>query len=146
MVTIRAFEAADRPRWEELWRGYLTFYETELPAAVYDETWRRLLLPNEDPHGLAAGGDDGRMLGIVHFLYHRSCWSIENKCYLQDLFVDAEARGRGAGGALIRAVYDAARAAGACEVYWTTQHFNATARRLYDEVGELTPFIKYRWK
>ena len=70
-------------------------------------------------------------------------WQAENTCYLQDLYVDPEIRGTGAGRALIEAVYDAADAAGAKGVYWTTQHFNSQARQLYDRIGKLTPFIKY---
>ena len=145
-VTIRRLEEADRADWEERWRNYLIFYEAELPAEQTQATWARLMDPESDPHGLVALDDDGRMIGIVHYLFHVSTWLIGPTCYLQDLYVDEAARGTGAGRALIEAVYAAADEAGASQVYWTTQHFNETARRLYDRVGKVTPFIKYnRW-
>ena len=87
---------------------------------------------------------DGKLLGIVHFLYHRSCWTIGNYCYLQDLFVAQEARGRGLGRALIEAVYGEARAAGASRVHWLTHETNATARALYDTLADRPGFIQYR--
>ena len=99
--------------------------------------------PAGDPHGLVAVDDGGKMIGITHYLFHVSTWLMGPTCYLQDLYVDEAARGTGAGRALIEAVYAAADAAGASQVYWTTQHFNETARRLYDRIGKLTPFIKY---
>lgn len=146
MTTIRRFEPGDRQRWGELWQGYLTFYEASVPEATTEVTWQRLLTPDEDPNGFAAVDAAGDLVGIVHYHFHRTCWHVDDKCYLQDLFVDPDHRGGGVGRALIEAVYGAARDAGASEVYWMTQHFNETARRLYDDIGELTPFIKYRWK
>jgi GNAT superfamily N-acetyltransferase len=86
---------------------------------------------------------DGRPVGLVHYLFHRHGWKIENVCYLQDLYADPEVRGKGIGRALIEAVYAAADAEGCPSVYWLTQDFNETARRLYDRIGKLTPFVKY---
>lgn len=142
-VTIRPLRAEDRRRWAELWQGYLEFYETALPASVYDATFAALL--SDDPHspfGLLAV-HDGQVIGLVHYLFHAHCWRPEGICYLQDLFVASEARGNGAGAALIEAVYTAADARGVPGVYWTTQDFNTTARALYDRIGQCTPFIKY---
>lgn len=82
-------------------------------------------------------------MGLVHYLFHRHCWKVENVCYLQDLYVDPAARGTGLGRALIEAVYAAADANGTPAVYWMTQHFNDAGRRLYDRIGKLTPFIRY---
>ena len=79
---------------------------------------------------------------LLHF--HRSAWTVGDYCYLQDLFVNPDIRGGGVGRALIEAVYEAAEARGASQTYWLTQDFNTTARKLYDKVGQLTPFIKYR--
>ena len=86
---------------------------------------------------------DDRPVGITHYLFHRHCWRVENVCYLQDLYVDADTRGTGVGRALIEAVYEAADDAGCPSVYWLTQRFNELGRRLYDRIGEWTPFIKY---
>ena len=143
-IEIRALRAEDEAEWRALWRGYLEFYESAVSEEVYAETWRRLRSGGAHEYaGLIALGADGAAQGIAHYLFHRHCWKIENVCYLQDLFVAPSARGAGVGGALIGAVYEQADAAGAGDVYWTTQHFNTRARALYDQVGRLTPFIKY---
>ncbi|MEM6467254.1 MAG: GNAT family N-acetyltransferase, partial [Pseudomonadota bacterium] len=103
-------------------------------------------LLNDDPHDYHGrlAVVDGQPVGLVHYLFHRHCWKVENTIYLQDLFVSEEARGTGAGRALIEAVYAHGDAAGCPSVYWTTQDFNKTARVLYDRIGEKTPFIKYQ--
>ena len=143
-IAIRHIAAPDRENWENLWNGYLAFYEVVLPPGVTDTTWQRLLEPGEDMHGLCATGTAGRPVGFVHFLFHRVTWSVADRCYLEDLFVAPDARGSGIGRKLIEAVYAAADARGADQVYWLTQDFNTTARKLYDRVGRQTPFIKYQ--
>ena len=143
-ISIRPLRADDREQWLHLWRGYLTFYESVVPAEVTDLTWSRILDPEAPIHGLCAIDESGRLLGIVHYLFHPVTWAAGPRCYLEDLFTAAEARGRGAGRALIEAVYAAADARGADQVYWLTQDTNTTARRLYDQVARATPFIKYR--
>lgn len=143
-LTVRTLRAEDYDSWCALWRAYLAFYETSVPDAVYDNTFARLL--GEDPqdfNGLVAERD-GALVGLAHYLFHRHCWRIENVCYLQDLYATVESRGTGVGRALIEAVYARADAAGAPNVYWLTQEFNSTARRLYDRIGSVTPFIKYQ--
>jgi len=143
-ISIRPIRADDRARWLKLWRGYLTFYASDVPTEVTDLTWSRILDPEAPIHGLCAVDEAGRLLGIVHYLFHPVTWAAGPRCYLEDLFTAAEARGRGAGRALIEAVYAAADARGADQVYWLTQDTNVTARRLYDQVAKATPFIKYR--
>lgn len=138
---ITGFTQADRGRWAELWAGYLTFYKTSQPPEVYDFTWRRLF--DGRLHGLGARDDAGRLIGITHFLYHESAWSLTPVCYLQDLFVDPEVRGSGAGRALIEGVDKAAGAAGVTRLYWQTQADNETARRLYDRLAVNRGFIRY---
>ena len=147
--TIRPLTHADRPQWAQLWQGYLNFYESTVPAEVTDLTWQRILDPEAPIHAFCAAqegedGPDGKLLGIVHYLFHPVTWAAGPRCYLEDLFTSPEARGKGVGRALIEAVYAAADARGADQVYWLTQDFNATARKLYDQVAKATPFIKYR--
>jgi len=142
--TVRRLEPADRPQWDALWRGYLDFYKTSIPDNVSDVTWQRLLDPDGPIHGFCAARDDGKILGIVHYLFHPVTWAAGPRCYLEDLFTAPEARGKGVGRALIQAVYDEADKAGADQVYWLTLEFNAVARSLYDKVAKATPFIKYR--
>jgi len=143
-TTIRPLRAGDEADWRRLWTGYLEFYKTSVPEEVYRTTFARLLGDGaHEFHGLVAE-QDGKLVGLTHYLFHRHCWRVENVIYLQDLYVDPEVRGTGAGRALIEAVYAVGDAAGCPTVYWLTQDFNATARRLYDRVAQVTPFIKYQ--
>lgn len=142
-ILIRPLRLDERADWEPLWKGYLDFYKTALPRETYDLTWARLHDPAEPMHLLGAYAG-GRLCGIVHFLYHRSCWTVGNYCYLQDLFVAEDVRKLGLGRALIEAVYREARAAGASRVHWLTHETNATARALYDTLADRPGFIQYR--
>lgn len=142
-IIIRPLEAADHADWRRLWTGYLDFYETVVPEEVYETTWARLFDGGEfEPNGMLAL-DEGKPVGLVHYIFHRTCWSEKNNCYLQDLFTAPEARGKGTGEALIAAVRQAAAERGVKNVYWMTHETNATARRLYDRVARRTGFIKY---
>jgi GNAT superfamily N-acetyltransferase len=142
-VAIRPLRAEDEASWRSLWRGYLDYYEASVSEVVYATTFARLLSgKREEPHGLIAIADD-QPVGLTHYLFQRSCWKVEEECYLQDLFTTPAARGRGVARALIHAVYAAADAAGAPAVYWLTQEFNYRGRMLYDQVGTKSPFIVY---
>lgn len=143
-ITIRPLARSDEPEWRRLWTAYLEFYKTSVPEEVYATTWERLLDDGDyEPNGLIAEVD-GKPVGLVHYMFHRTCWTVGNNCYLQDLYADPAIRGKGIGRALIKAVYEKADAAGAANVYWMTQDFNQTARKLYDRIAKLTPFIKYQ--
>jgi GNAT superfamily N-acetyltransferase len=144
IFAIRTLEPTDRHQWDVLWRGYLDFYETTIPDHVTDLTWQRLLDPEAPILGFCAAREDGALLGFVHYLFHPVTWAAGPRCYLEDLFTSPKARGQGVGRALIEAVYAAADARGADQVYWLTQSTNSTARRLYDQVARATQFIKYR--
>jgi len=139
---IRPPEATDRPAWEDLWRAYLAFYGTERPPEVYDWTWEQIQTGRTNMYALLAC-DENKPIALVHFLYHHSFWEPEPRCYLNDLFTLPGARGSGAGKALINAVYDHAKGQGSAGVYWLTAEDNTTARALYDQVAQKTPFIKY---
>ncbi len=142
-IRIRPVTPADEPEWRRLWTDYLDFYETRVDEDIYRTSFARLL--SDEPHefrGLLAEVD-GHAAGLVHYLFHRHMWKASNVCYLQDLYAEPQMRGRGVGRALIEAVYRAADSEGAPDVYWLTQEFNTTARRLYDRIGACTPFIRY---
>lgn len=142
-ITIRPLELSDNAEWRRLWTLYLDFYETTVSEDVYRFTWQRLFEPGEfEPKGLFAIVD-GKPVGLVHYLYHRSCWAIANNCYLQDLFAVPEARGAGVGRALIESVHAAAARAGVSNIYWMTHETNTVGRRLYDRVARRTGFIEY---
>ena len=143
-VEIRPIRPADIAAWRRLWGVYLEFYGTSVPDAVYVSTFARLLGDDDRDFCALVAVQDGVVVGLVHYLFHRHCWCIENVCYLQDLFVAPSLRGTGAGRKLIEAVYTAADAAGTPSVYWMTQDDNAAGRQLYNRVGDLTNFIKYQ--
>jgi GNAT superfamily N-acetyltransferase len=144
---VRAVSRADFAQWLPLWQGYNTFYgrsgPTALPESVTHTTWERFFDVYEPMHALVAERD-GRLLGLCHYLFHRSTTSIEPTCYLQDLFTATEARGQGIGAALIGGCAQSARDAGATRLYWLTHETNETARRLYDRLATRSGFIVYR--
>lgn len=142
-LIIRPLERSDKAAWSALWSAYLAFYDTSLPQQIYDIYFERLLGDDPQDYTCLLAQVDGTPVGLTHYLFHRHGWSIENCCYLQDLYADPTVRGQGIGRALIEAVYKQADLAGAPNVYWLTQDFNHEARKLYDRVGSLTPFIKY---
>jgi GNAT superfamily N-acetyltransferase len=146
-TVVRLVAPGDYAAWRPLWDGYNAFYgrsgPTALPEEVTATLWDRFFDPDEPVHAFVAERD-GRMAGLVHFLFHRSTTAIGMNTYLQDLFTDAQVRGGGIGRALIEAVYDAARAAGSKRVYWQTHETNAVAMRLYDRVAEKSGFLVYR--
>jgi GNAT superfamily N-acetyltransferase len=141
-LTVRPIAPTDLAQWEALWEGYNTFYERTVPPEITRVTWSRFSDASEPVHALVAE-KDGRLLGLVHYLFHRSTTSIGPTCYLQDLFTAEEARGQGVGRALIEAVYERAKAAGSPQVYWQTHETNATAMALYDKVAERSGFLVY---
>ncbi len=143
-VFIRALRESDHDDWAALWRAYLAFYKTTVDEEVYATTFARLTDPSVGEMGCLLAEVDERPVGLVHFIQHRHNWRIEDVIYLQDLYADPAMRGRGVGRALIEAVYAEADRRGTPSVYWLTQDFNAEARKLYDRVAVLTPFIKYQ--
>ena len=141
--TVRLVAATDLDQWEALWEGYNTFYERTVPPEITRVTWSRFFDASEPVHALVAE-KDGRLVGLVHYLFHRSTSLIGPTCYLQDLFTAEAARGQGVGRALIEAVYERARSAGSHRVYWQTHETNLTAMALYDKVAERSGFLVYR--
>ncbi|GAB3092356.1 GNAT family N-acetyltransferase [Lysobacter terrae] len=146
-ITIREIQENDHAEWQRLWAGYNAFYgrsgPTALPAAVVETTWQRFFDPSEPVHALVAEAD-GKLVGLAHYLFHRSTIQIQPSCYLQDLYTSEESRGTGVGRKLILAVYDRALAAGSPRVYWQTHETNSVAMQLYDKVAERSGFIVYR--
>jgi GNAT superfamily N-acetyltransferase len=142
-LTIRPLIDSDRAAWEPLWQEYVAFYKSLMPSEVTELTWRRFLDPDEPMFALGAFVE-GELRGIVHYIFHRSCWTEGPYCYLQDLFTHSEFRGGGIGRSLIEAVYAKAAEAGAGRVYWLTHETNTTAMALYDRVADRTGFVQYR--
>ncbi|WP_086820750.1 GNAT family N-acetyltransferase [Allokutzneria sp. NRRL B-24872] len=140
MIEVAPLVPEDRERWEVLARGYKDFYKTVETDESYERTWRRLLA-GDGVHGVAARLD-GRLVGIAHFLFHPTVW-MEDSCYLQDLFVDEDARGQGVARVLIDGVASVARERGCPRLYWQTHQDNATARVLYDKVASFGGMIVY---
>jgi GNAT superfamily N-acetyltransferase len=145
-VTIRSVRTDDFKAWLPLWAGYNKFYGRFGSTALADDitamTWSRFFDAYEPVHALVAESG-GELVGLTHYLYHRSTTRIAPVCYLQDLFTAESVRGRGVGKALIEAVYEQAQAAGSSRVYWQTHKTNATAMRLYDQVADNSGFVVY---
>ncbi|TGP22789.1 MULTISPECIES: GNAT family N-acetyltransferase [unclassified Mesorhizobium] len=146
-LTVRSVNRQDHEQWLPLWDGYNAFYgrsgETALAGEITQMTWSRFFDAYEPVHALVAERD-GKLLGLVHYLYHRSTTAIGPNCYLQDLFTSQAVRGQGVGRALIEGVYERAKAAGSGRVYWLTHETNHTAMQLYDKIGERSGFVMYR--
>lgn len=141
---IRAVKPADEAVWRKLFQGYIDFYQTTVPQEVIDLTWRRVLAGDSHMVGFVAVDGEDRPAGLVNLVFHLSTWSPSTYCYLEDLYVDPAQRGSGIGRALIEATYQEADRRGATRTYWATQEHNKTARRLYDNIGELTEFVQYK--
>lgn len=146
-LNLRPVVREDFAQWLPLWQGYNKFYgrhgATALPDAITQMTWSRFFDPYEPVHCIVAE-HEGALLGLVHYLFHRSTISIAPTCYLQDLFTTESARGKGVGRKLIEAVYEQARLAGAARVSWLTHETNSTAMQLYDKVADRSGFVVYR--
>jgi GNAT superfamily N-acetyltransferase len=142
-LIIRPLEQSDEATWRSLWTAYLVYYESTVPEEVYLSTFERLIDPSNTRQCAALAVQDNVAVGLVHWISHPHNWKLEDVIYLQDLYVDPAARGSGAGRALIEHVYAVADQGGTPTVYWMTQDFNTTARRLYDRIATLTPFVKY---
>lgn len=144
---IRFVVREDFPRWLPLWEGYNKFYGrlggTALPGETIEMTWARFFDAYEPMHAIVAE-HDGELVGLVHYLFHRSTISIAPTCYLQDLFTKESIRGKGIGRKLIHAVYEQARISGSTRVYWHTHESNSVAIKLYDRVAERSGFVVYR--
>ncbi|MEJ8476718.1 GNAT family N-acetyltransferase [Roseibium algae] len=141
-LIIRPLKASDCAEWASLWHGYLTYYKlADLPQAVTDDLFERLL--GKGGHFGLVAERQGKLVGFVHSLPHDSTWSLQQTCYLEDLYVDAEQRGGGVGRKLIEAVSAEAERLGCHKVYWHTEENNTRARQLYDRIGTLSDFVKY---
>jgi GNAT superfamily N-acetyltransferase len=140
---IRPAAAKDETAWRKLWAGYLKFYRATLDDAVTSHTWAQLMDPTTKLDCLVAE-QDGTVIGLCNYVFHDTTWSPQQICYLQDLYVDPNARGEGAAKKLILACEDAAKAKGAFRLYWQTQEFNGPARSLYDTITPRSSFIVYR--
>ena len=147
-IGVRDVQRSDFPAWKPLWQGYNAFYgrrgKTALPDEITNLTWSRFFDGYEPIHALVAEQHDRKLVGLVHYLFHRSSTGLRSNCYLQDLFTVESARGQGIGRALIEEVYRRAAQAGSGRVYWQTHETNSTAMKLYDKLAEKSGFIIYR--
>ena len=142
-MNIRMANEADFPEWLILWKGYQVFYKTDITDTTTAVTWSRFL-DLAEPMYCAVAEVEGRLIGMVHYIQHRSCWSTGDYVYLQDLFVEPNIRGKGVGRALIQHVYARAAEAGASRVWWLTHESNSDAMQLYDRIADKSGFIQYR--
>jgi GNAT superfamily N-acetyltransferase len=142
-LTIRALEEKDKSQWIKLWAGYLEFYKSTISPEQTELTWKRLINNELKMFGFVAESEEG-VIGFTHCLFRPSTWTETDYCYLEDLFVDPNIRGKGVGRALMEKVFDLAKQKESKRVYWTTQEFNKTARVLYDTITPVSEFVQYR--
>ena len=142
-LTIRAIEEKDKNQWLKLWAGYLEFYKSTISPEQTELTWKRLISNEMKMFGFVAESEEG-VIGFTHCLFRPSTWTETDYCYLEDLFVDPNIRGKGIGRALMNKVIDLAKEKKSKRVYWTTQEFNKTARVLYDSITQVSEFVQYR--
>jgi GNAT superfamily N-acetyltransferase len=142
-LTIRAIEERDKVQWLKLWAGYLEFYKSTILPEQTELTWRRLINNELKMFGFVAESEEG-VIGFTHCLFRPSTWTETDYCYLEDLFVDPNIRGKGVGRALMNKVFELAKEKNSKRVYWTTQEFNQTARVLYDSITPVSEFVQYR--
>ena len=143
LFEIRRLCKEDFSNWKTLWCQYLKFYKSSVDNVVYETTFKRLISNQHTYQNALVAAQENSLIGLAHYIYHPHNWKIEDVCYLQDLFVIPTIRGIGVGRTLIEAVYSASDENKTPTVYWLTQDFNKQARKLYDNIGSLTPFIKY---
>jgi GNAT superfamily N-acetyltransferase len=142
-MIIRPVNQADFKNWLPLWKGYQLFYKADISEETTSVTWARFLDAAEPMH-CAVAEVDTKLIGLVHYIAHRSCWTIGDYVYLQDLFVDTSTRGLGVGRALIEFVYAKAEESGASRVWWLTHETNTEAMLLYDRIADKSGFVQYR--
>jgi GNAT superfamily N-acetyltransferase len=142
-LTIRAIEEKDKDQWLKLWAGYLEFYKSTISSEQTELTWKRLINNELKMFGFVAESEEG-VIGFTHCLFRPSTWTETDYCYLEDLFVDPNIRGKGIGRALMNKVFELAKEKNSKRVYWTTQEFNKTARVLYDSITPVSEFVQYR--
>ena len=142
-LSIRAIEEKDKSQWLKLWAGYLEFYKSTISPEQTELTWKRLINNELKMFGFVAEDENG-VIGFTHCLFRPSTWTETDYCYLEDLFVDSNIRGKGVGRALMDKVVDLAKEKKSKRVYWTTQEFNKTARVLYDSITPVSEFVQYR--
>ena len=142
-LTIRAIEEKDKSQWLKLWAGYLEFYKSTISPEQTELTWKRLINNEMKMFGFVAENEEG-VIGFTHCLFRPSTWTETDYCYLEDLFVDSNIRGKGVGRALMEKVIELAKEKKSKRVYWTTQEFNKTARVLYDSITPVSEFVQYR--
>jgi GNAT superfamily N-acetyltransferase len=146
-IDVRPVVLSDFPAWKPLWDGYNAFYgrhgDTALPLEITTMTWSRFFDAYEPMHALVAESA-GELIGLTHFLFHRSTIQLGPSCYLQDLFTAESARGKGVGRRLINEVYRCAQTSGVERAYWHTRETNTTAMQLYDKVAEKQGSVVYR--
>jgi GNAT superfamily N-acetyltransferase len=142
-LTIRAIEEKDKDQWLKLWAGYLEFYKSTISLEQTELTWKRLINNEQKMFGFVAESEEG-IIGFTHCLFRPSTWTETDYCYLEDLFVDPNIRGKGIGRALMNKVVELAKEKKSKRVYWTTQEFNKTARVLYDSITPVSEFVQYR--
>ena len=139
---IRFLLPADEARWRVLFRAYREFYELPQSEEVVSRAWGWFMDPRHECKALVAEVD-GEILGFAHHRRFSSPYTGTTGLFLDDLFTDPAARGRGVGRALIGRLTEMAAAEGHALVQWVTAEDNHQAQALYDTLAKRTNWVTY---
>jgi hypothetical protein len=81
-MSVGLLNDGDFAEWSEVWCQYLEFYETTLPEEQYKNTWSRIMASDGDLHAFVLRDDQGKIIGLSHYLFHSNSWTAKPDCYL----------------------------------------------------------------
>jgi GNAT superfamily N-acetyltransferase len=126
-----------------LMRAYVAFYESDPPDEGVVEMLRTLITdPSQGAVFIAR--QEGKAVGVATLDWKWSSLKGARIGYLEDLFVDPEARGGGIADALIQLCADRCRERGMPALEWLTAPDNHRAQKVYNRTGaEAGTYVEY---
>jgi len=135
-MKIRNVQAEDFPAWLTLWNANNLGQKNE---AVTTQTWTRLNDETSPVHALVVE-DKGALVGLLQYVLHPTTGSIEDICYMQDVFVVPDHRGKGIARKMIRELERIGNAEKWARIYWLAEASNDAAQALYKSLGQRLDF------
>lgn len=142
-VTVIPLATEHREAWERLYAGYAAFYRVTQTPEMRARVWGWIMDPAHEVKAFVAVDGDGKPLGLAHYRPFARPLSASTGGFLDDLFVDPEARGQRVADALIEAVAAEGRARGWSVIRWITADDNYRGRGVYDRLATRTMWITY---
>ncbi|MFK7840453.1 MAG: N-acetyltransferase family protein [Bdellovibrionales bacterium] len=135
-MKIRPLTDHDFPQWLTLWNANNLGHKNE---AVTTQTWVRLNNDNSPVCALVAE-DKGSLIGLVQYVLHPTTGSVEDVCYMQDVFVDPDHRGKGIARQMIEHLERLGKQEKWARIYWLAEAKNEAAQALYKSLGHKLDF------